>query len=607
MKNRHNYGSNRTKPLLFVAGLLLVAGASAQISNTGGIGSVGSGGNTPVYRTAPHHFIVSFQPGTSTSFINSLVKKYGLAVDANHTNKYFTRIVLNSSHIQAGIRPEVFIQSFEMNPAVMYAEQDVEITPDYVPNDPQFAQQWFHNNTGQNGGTPDADVDSVEAWDDLANIAETVVAVCDDGVDLDHEDLAASIWVNPGEIPGNSIDDDGNGFVDDINGWDTAANDNDPRPEGGDTHGTHVAGIVNAVQDNGIGVSGVAPKAKIMAMRHYAGQGSWMSDLATAIDYAWANGADVITVSYNVDGFNNTLVQAIQRADTADVVYLNSAGNNGQQNPPRQQIRNMADNVIFVAATDRNDNKANFSNWGNLIEVGAPGAAIRSTVVGGYANFDGTSMATPLAAGIVANIRGKFPTISDREALDILIDSCDQVASLSNTIPDGRRVNNFNALQGVVASTNITDMQMLLGTLMTGDLTALEDSDDVYVSVDSEVIADRGQYSAFELTVASPKNNVDIKSMKIDIESSADQEGVVQFVTAYNFDTGKWDMLSSQRAGTVDSVTNIVTSKNKVKSYIDPNTQEAKIRVEAYTPYKRRGTFPAQFNFNVDQVVVRIG
>ncbi|MFM9874361.1 MAG: S8 family serine peptidase [Fimbriimonadaceae bacterium] len=592
------------KPHLMVAGLFLIGISTAQtFGGTNGIGPSG-----PPVVTAPTHIIVSFKSGTSDNLKSDLSRKYGLKVNYNHSNQYFSRLDLTPSVLNAGLKPADFVRILSTNPAVSYAELDVQITPDFIPNDPLFNQQWHHNNTGQSGGTVDADVDAVEAWDDLANIAQTVVAVCDDGVDLDHEDLQNVIWQNPNEIPGNSIDDDNNGFVDDVNGWDTADNDNDPRPEGGDTHGTHVAGIVAAEHNNGIGVSGVNPNARIMAMRHYAGQGSWMSDLASAIDYAWQNGADVITVSYAIDGFTNALTQAIQRAGTADVVYLNSAGNNSQQNPPRQQLRNLTDNLIFVAATTRNDTKSGFSNWGTLIEVGAPGSAILSTTVGNnYEFFDGTSMATPLAAGIAAMIRGKFPNLTARETLDLLISSSDEVPALTNFIAGGKRVNANNALQGATGGTTIDTFNVVMGTLTSGDLAAILDSDDNKVTIDSTLVNERGVYAAFEVGALSPKAPADVKSIKISVESSTNGIGVAQYVTAYNYTTGAWDTLNTTRLTSTDNEVKLEVAKRNLARYVHPNTLRMRVRCMALAAVKRRGSVPPGFTYSADQVTIKVG
>lgn len=589
-----------------VAGLFLVGISSAQVVGGGnrGIGQTG-----PTVVTAPTHLIVSFKPGTSDALKFDLSNKYGLAINQGHSNKYFSRLELSASVLNAGLKPADFVRILSSNPAIAFAELDVQITPDFIPNDPMFNQQWHHNNTGQAGGTADADVDAVEAWDDLAGINETVVAVCDDAVDIDHEDLKNRIWVNPNEIADNNIDDDGNGYIDDINGWDTADDDNDPRPPSVfDSHGTHVAGIVGAEQNNSKGVSGVAPTVKIMAMRHYAGQGSWMSDLATAIDYAWANGAHVITVSYNIDGFTNALVQAIQRADTADVVYLNSAGNNGQQNPPRQAIRNMADNVIFIAATDNRDLKAGFSNWGTLIEVGAPGVDILSTYpANDYQSISGTSMATPLAAGIVGMIRGKFPSMSDREALDQLINTCDEVSSLTSFIANGRRVNLAKAIGNVVGPTTIDSFAVIMGTLNNGDLNSILDSDDVHSNITAETYSGRGNYAAFEIGATSPKEYDKVKSIKLTVESATNGTGVTQFVTAYNYTKGTWDRLSSVRLTATDNEVEIQVAQKNLAHYVHPTTMKMKFQVTAFVAVKRRGAVPPAFDFTTDQVTVKVG
>lgn len=589
---------------LAAAGLLTLASLSfAQTA----LGGSPQGQNLPPGTvTASDHLLVAFKPGTPDSLRNDLIKKYGLLVNVDHGNRYFMRLDLSSHHMAVGIQPSDFVRSLQTNPAVQYAELDVQITPDFVPNDPQFAQQWHHNNTGQTGGTPDADVDAVEGWDNMAGVQEVVVAVCDDGVDIDHEDLRNRVWVNPNETPGNGIDDDNNGFIDDIFGWDTADNDNNPRPNNGDSHGTHVAGIVAAEQNNGKGVSGVAPNVKLMCMRHYKGQASWISDLASAIDYAWQNGAQVITVSYNIDGWNQTLLQAIQRAGAADVVYCNSAGNNGQQNPPRQQIRALADNVIFVASTDHNDTKSGFSNWGTLIEVGSPGSNILSTFPNNtYATISGTSMATPLAAGIVGVIRGAFPALTAREALDTLISTCDQVPALTNFIANGARVNLANALTGPPAPTGLLDFTLVMGTLQGGGLPELLDSDDAKVVIDTESVPGRGQYAAFQVTVSSPKASTDVASMKVTVESMASDTSAVQYVTAYNNRTGAWDLLSSTKLGTTDNDITFDVAKRSLRDYVDAD-QHVKLRFMAYAPLKRRGAFPVAFSYSTDNVAVVI-
>lgn len=395
------------------------------------------------------HFIVVFNPTMSDGLKDSVVRQMGLKIDASKESPYFSVVELPARVRAGGITVESAVRYFNQMPGVRYAEFDVALTPDFIPNDPSFGNLYGLHNTGQSGGTPDADMDVTEAWDITGVGNEVVVAVCDDGVDWTHPDLAANIWSNVDEIPGNGIDDDANGYIDDIRGWDFNGNDNNPIGGSGDSHGTHVAGTVGAVNNNGIGLSGAGRNTKIMPLRMYgASAPNWMSDLTNAVDYAWRNGAKVISVSYNIDGYTNALVEAIQRADAADVVYCNSAGNNGALNPPRAAIRDLANNVIFVAASDRNDNRASFSNYGAKIEIFAAGVDVYSTLPGNsYGNNSGTSMATPNVASVISVLRAYFPALSDREVLDRLIGAADQVPQLASFIPDGRRANLNSALE----------------------------------------------------------------------------------------------------------------------------------------------------------------
>src|SRR5262249_31070114 len=152
---------------------------------------------------------------------------------------------------------------YRANPNVLYAEPDYRLSIDRMPNDPAFGDLWGLNNTGQTGGTPDADIDAPEAWDQTTGSASTLVAVLDTGIDYTHPDLAANIWTNPGEIPGNGKDDDGNGFIDDVHGYNFVANNGNPMDD--NNHGTHVSGTIGAVGNNGVGVTGINWNVRMMA------------------------------------------------------------------------------------------------------------------------------------------------------------------------------------------------------------------------------------------------------------------------------------------------------------------------------------------------------
>ncbi|MFW6158877.1 MAG: S8 family peptidase, partial [Planctomycetota bacterium] len=278
---------------------------------------------------------------------------------------------------------------------VIYAEPNyrIRISAPVVPDDPMFSSLWGLHNTGQTGGTPDADVDAPEVWGMTTGDSSVVVAVIDTGIDYTHADLAANMWVNPGEIAGNGMDDDGNGYVDDVHGWDFRNNDNDPMDD--NSHGTHVAGIIGAVGDNGLGVVGVNWDVQLMALKFLDTDGEgFISDAIDAIDYATMMktdyGVDVVVAnnSWGGEGFSSSLRDAIEASRQADIVFVAAAGNNSQDNDvtPNYPASYDLDNIIGAAATNHRDELASFSNYGETsVDLAAPGVSIRSTVPGGYA------------------------------------------------------------------------------------------------------------------------------------------------------------------------------------------------------------------------------
>ena len=289
-------------------------------------------------------------------------------------------------------------------PAVAVAEPDHVI--EAATDDPRYLEQWGLESTS------DIDVDAPEAWQITRGDGHVVVAVLDTGVDTTHPDLAPNIWRNPGEVAGNGIDDDGNGYVDDVNGWDFRNDDatvfDSPSV---DRHGTHVAGIIAAAADNGIGVAGVAPGVSIMPVKILGsgGQGT-SSDAAAAVAYAEANGATVINASWSGVGAT-VLRNAIAAA--SDVLVVAAAGNNGVDVDATGAVEYPAgwandtfglDNVVSVTAVDRSGGRPSYANHGaDSVDLGAPGHEIVSTVPGeDYATISGTSMSTPFASGVAA-------------------------------------------------------------------------------------------------------------------------------------------------------------------------------------------------------------
>ena len=285
-----------------------------------------------------------------------------------------------------GIDVDEALELYIEDPDVEHAEPNYIVYANVnTPNDADLGQLWGLHNTGQNvngtSGTIDADIDAPEAWDVTTGSSAVVVAVIDSGVDINHPDLAANIWVNPGETPGNGIDDDANGYVDDVNGWDFYIDDNDPRDANG--HGTHVAGTIAAVGNNGTGGTGVSWSAKIMALRFLDAWGSGTTANAiAAIEYATAMGADIINNSWGGGGFNTSLKTAIEASGAVVVCAAGNSGINNDGTPHYPSSFNSA-NIIAVAASDQNDALASFSNYGaNSVDVAAPGTNIYSAAPG---------------------------------------------------------------------------------------------------------------------------------------------------------------------------------------------------------------------------------
>lgn len=413
---------------------------------------------------APGVVVVAFHDNVPLLARQAKAHDYGLVEDTNVISPYFNRFFIGRTPRTQGMSVEDAIHMLERDPAIRYAEPDMRIYPDQtLPNDPRFSEMWGLHNTGQTGGTNDADIDAPEAWATAGTNPKVIVGLMDDGVQLNHPDLAGNIFINPGEIPNNFIDDDGNGYVDDVNGWDFSSGDNNPSPAGSDSHGTHTAGTIAAVTNNGIGVAGVAQDVHLLPIRIYGGANPWMTALVQGIDYARNMGAKVVSVSYNIDGYTQALSDAIGRADAGDMVYVNSAGNNGQNaDGLRGALRNVHQNVVFVAATDHNDNKASFSNFGQTVDIAAPGVDVLSTVINnGYALNSGTSMACPHMAGAVAVIRSKFPALTDRQSLDRLIGTADMVPQLQGVIAGGR-LNLNNALDDdSIPPSDPTDLRLI--------------------------------------------------------------------------------------------------------------------------------------------------
>ncbi|MGY8770866.1 MAG: S8 family serine peptidase, partial [Pirellulales bacterium] len=360
-------------------------------------------------------------------------------------------------------------QWLDQNDVVESFEPNALLPNQTVPNDTEFNSLWGLDNTGQSGGTIDADIDATEAWEITTGTSGNVVAVIDTGIDYTHPDLISSIWVNPGEIAGNGIDDDENGFVDDIHGFDFINNDGDPMDD--NSHGTHVAGTIAAAGNNSAGITGVAPETSVMALKFLGANGSGStSDAIRALNYATMMkslySVNVVATNNSWGGgdYSQALYNAIKASGDADILFVAAAGNMGTNNDtaPQYPAGYGLDNVISVAATDHNDQLASFSNYGaTSVDLAAPGVDILSTVPGGgYASYSGTSMATPHVSGVIALAYAVNNSVSMDQVKKAILGGVDVVDSLQNVVSTDGRLNAVNTLQQlsmVVESASIAE------------------------------------------------------------------------------------------------------------------------------------------------------
>jgi len=352
------------------------------------------------------------------------------------------------------------------NPDVEYVEPDQKIYIYGDVTDTFFDLQWGHHNDGSEYGYNDVDVDWKEQHDLDAEVGNIVVGVIDTGVDYTHQDLAANMWKNPGEIAGNGIDDDGNGYVDDVYGYDFYAGDSNPMDENG--HGTHVSGIIAADQ-NGIGVVGINPNgAKIMALRFLGPDGSgYTSGAVLALEYAINNGASLTNNSWGGGGYSQALYDMIAQAMAANQLFVAAAGNDGvniDATPTYPASYNL-DNILVVGSSDYYDDKSSFSNYGTAtVDILAPGSNIASCYLDDqYVYASGTSMATPYVTGVASLLLGKNSETPYEFIKETILANGDQTPAAISYTASGKRLNAYSAFtafdpsqEWIVVSGNLT-------------------------------------------------------------------------------------------------------------------------------------------------------
>jgi hypothetical protein len=392
--------------------------------------------------------LVQFRPGVPEGARDRLHQRL--------KGKTLRRMQGNVQHIalppQLGVEEAVAL--YRADPLVRHAEPNYLVRRAILPDDSDFPQQWYLYNTGQRfannqRGTEGVDIGAPEAWELHTGSGDIIVAVLDSGVDYLHPDLAANIWNNPGEVA-DGRDSDGNGKIDDLRGWNFVNNNNNIEDNDQASHGTHASGIIGAIGNNALGVSGINWRVQLMPLKFLDADGSgFVAHAIAAIDYAVAHGARVINASYGYPA-DCTVVpspsvlerQAIERALQAGVLVVAAAGNSGCNNDltPFYPASHPVANIIAVAASDPRDSLATFSSYGpTSVHLAAPGVLILSTLrQEAYGYLSGTSMAAPMVSGAAALLFSYRPELSVSAARQYLLESSLRLTEHVDKIAYGR-------------------------------------------------------------------------------------------------------------------------------------------------------------------------
>ncbi|HWS53169.1 MAG TPA: S8 family serine peptidase [Pyrinomonadaceae bacterium] len=408
--------------------------------------------------------LVRFRPGVSAERIRALVARLNDRVE-DEIESVGGLVAVDDFD---GASAAEVAREYEALPEVEYAERNEMIAlgprpsrgdaerfasaPAEGPNDPLFGEQWALINRGARGGKDKADINALGAWAKTRGSREVVVAVLDSGVAYTHPDLAGNIWQRPASLP--PYVDDELGEVDDLHGFSAVDDLRDPMDDNG--HGTHCAGIVGAEGDNRLGIAGVNWQVEIMPLK-FIGKGGFGStkDAIEAINYVIQRKRDgvnvrVISASWGSRQKSKALEDVIRKAGEEDILFVAAAGNNGEDADRHPHYPSNYDlpNVVSVAAMNRRDELAGFSNYGaKTVHLAAPGAEILSTWLGdGFEEHSGTSMATPVVSGVAALVLANEPNLSVRELRQRLLDSVDKLDTLRGKVVSGGRVNAARAV-----------------------------------------------------------------------------------------------------------------------------------------------------------------
>jgi subtilisin family serine protease len=406
--------------------------------------------------TVPGQLLVRFRDGTSSSSIAFAHSTVGAQVLQTFTIEPNLQLV----SIPPAVGDQAAADTYRLDPNVLYVQPNYVYRIDNTPNDPMYPNMWNLNNTGQGGGTVDADVDAPEAWDKVTGSKTVAVGDIDTGIDYTHDDLKAEAKPNPAEcngVPG--VDDDHNGYIDDCHGIDTINGDSDPMDDNG--HGTHTAGTIGAVGNNSLGVVGINWNITIVACKSHDSSGNGTSaSIIGCYQYMEAEkavGVNVIATNNSYGGcpeacgYDQATYNAIKHNMKKGILFVASAGNDNSNNDttPKYPATYFLPNVVSVAATDRNDARASFSNYGlRTVMLGAPGVSVLSTYKGNtYASLSGTSMSGPHVAGTAGLLKAENPKWNWKKIRNRILSSTDAKPSMSGKTVTGGRLNVNNAVR----------------------------------------------------------------------------------------------------------------------------------------------------------------
>ena len=396
------------------------------------------------------HILVKFKSNVSSASRARALENAGLSA----TDSFSLVPGLTVAEPLPGLTVLQTLQTLTNDALIAYAEPDYILNAKQIPNDPDYFEQYGLNNDGQTGGLSGADISIESAWE-IQTGNNIVVAVIDSGVDYNHNELRDNIWFNSAEIAGNNIDDDRNGYVDDVRGWNFSGNNNNPMDD--NDHGTHVAGVIGAKANNSVGIAGINWNVKIMPLKFMNARGQGRTSSAiNAIEYAIANGARISNNSWGGGAYSQALFDAIQAANSAGHLFVAAAGNDGANNDRNAHYPSSYNlpNIISVGASDSSDRIAGFSNFGlRSVDLLAPGVSILSSVANNsYRQSSGTSMAAPFVSGVAALLLSENSRLRAAELKAAILNNTDTINAASNTVSGGR-LNALVALNSIIQVT----------------------------------------------------------------------------------------------------------------------------------------------------------